>query len=50
MNSFGTTTQPYYAIIDEEGSIILKDGSYRKHGTTELFKNWLISGLALINK
>ena len=47
MNNYGMITQPYYAIIDEQENIILKDGSFIEHGTVELFNNWLEKGLSL---
>ena len=49
-NTFGTNSQPYYVILDNNENQINEAANYQDYGTVAKFQDWLTRGLAEYEK
>ena len=49
-NTFGTNSQPYYAMLDLNENQLIEPANYQDYGSVSLFKDWLERGVNLFNE
>ena len=49
-NKYGTNSQPYYVLLDNNENQLNEAANYQDYGSVDLFQDWLSRGLTKFNK
>jgi len=48
-NKYGTNSQPYYVLLDNNENQLNEAANYQDYGSVDLFQDWLSRGLTKFN-